>query len=72
MASDAQATDERTFDDARLHLKKAIALMDLVFDGRLNVFDKDKTLHLAHDHVVKAYNTVAFLSEKPNEHQPSS
>jgi hypothetical protein len=59
-----QAKDERTFEDLLLHLKKAISHMDLVFDGKANMFERDKLLHQAHDRVVRAYNTAAFIREQ--------
>lgn len=64
---DIQATNERTFDDALLHLRKADALLNLVFEGRMDMFSRDRTFHQAHDHVVKAWNTVAYLNEQITE-----
>lgn len=59
-----QAPDERTFDDLLLHLKKADALMNLVFEGQMNLFDKDKTLHQALEHTIRAWNTAAYLQNQ--------
>jgi hypothetical protein len=57
-----QATDERTFDDLLLHLKKADALMNLAFTA--TGLERLNAEHKAHDHVVKAWNTAAYLQER--------
>ena len=56
-----QATDERTFDDALNHLKEADRLMNQAFIS--TGMHRLKLEHEAHDKIIKAWNTVAYIRE---------
>lgn len=61
MPAPEQATDERTFEDALAYLKSAEVILGAIVSitGGL----PRTALAVAHDSVIKAYNTVAFLKE---------
>ena len=70
MAVEDQASDERTFKDSLLHLKKAESHLNLAlhhFEWGLGKKEDIDLLEKAHNRVTKAYNTVAFLDEQITE-----
>ncbi len=79
MAADEQATDERTFEDLLLHLKKVDETLNMLIqhlerDHQWTITSEPCLggFFLVHDRVVKAYNTAAFIREQLGRGVPST
>lgn len=58
-----QASDERTMEDLELHLRKAVSHLNVSALKHLTNEGREKVLNMAHNRVVKAYNTFQYLRE---------